>query len=271
MAITKFTNTWNTNQLEKKAVITATTGSPTIDTSTRAGKTIYKFTGSGTVTVGTPGYCEVLIVAGGGGGCGQTGGGAGGLIYDTSIFLPGGTLTVTVGAGGGGLQTNWNYGEPGLSGLASRVGPYYAIGGGGAAGQGIQSSIGLIGGSGGGGYSGGGGAGIAGQGNAGGATTGGGGGAGQAGGVGDSRNGGNGLQISITGTATYYAGGGAGGISQTAGGLGGGGKASYASAGPVYNAGFNGTANTGGGGGSSYNTNSVGGNGGSGYIVIVTG
>ena len=33
-----------------KATVTGTTGSPTVDTSSRSGKTIYKFTGSGSIT-----------------------------------------------------------------------------------------------------------------------------------------------------------------------------------------------------------------------------
>ena len=40
-----------------KATVTATTGSPTVDTSSRAGKTIYKFAGSGSITVGSAGTC----------------------------------------------------------------------------------------------------------------------------------------------------------------------------------------------------------------------
>ena len=48
-----------------KATVTATTGSPSVDSSTRAGKTIYNFTGSGSITVGTAGTCEVLIIGGG--------------------------------------------------------------------------------------------------------------------------------------------------------------------------------------------------------------
>ena len=35
-----------------KATVSGTTGSPTVDSSTRAGKTIYKFTGSGSVKIG---------------------------------------------------------------------------------------------------------------------------------------------------------------------------------------------------------------------------
>jgi len=37
------------------ATVTGTTGSPSVDTTTRAGKTIYRFTGSGSITVGTAG------------------------------------------------------------------------------------------------------------------------------------------------------------------------------------------------------------------------
>ena len=40
-----------------KATYTATTGSPTIDTSSRSGKTIINFTGSGSITVAVGG-CE---------------------------------------------------------------------------------------------------------------------------------------------------------------------------------------------------------------------
>ena len=59
-----------------KATYTATTGSPTIDTSSRAGKTIIKYTGSGSITIGgIGGTCEVLVV--GGGGATATGGGGG--------------------------------------------------------------------------------------------------------------------------------------------------------------------------------------------------
>ncbi len=51
-----------------KATVTATTGSPTVDTSSRAGKTIYKFTASGSITIGTAGTAEILVVGGGGSG-----------------------------------------------------------------------------------------------------------------------------------------------------------------------------------------------------------
>ena len=79
-----------------KATVTGTTGSPTVDSSTRAGKTIYKFTGSGSITIGTSGVCEVLLVGGGGAGNSTGGGGAGGVLYLTNAYLdPTGTLTGT--------------------------------------------------------------------------------------------------------------------------------------------------------------------------------
>ena len=83
-----------------KATVNATTGSPTTNNNARAGKTIYQFNGSGSITVGTEGTAEVLVVGGGGGGgwSGGGGGGAGGVYYDASTVLPAGTLTVTVAA-----------------------------------------------------------------------------------------------------------------------------------------------------------------------------
>ena len=95
-----------------KATVTATTGSPTIDSSTRSPKTLYKFTSSGSITIGAAGTAEILVIGGGGGGGGASnggngGGGAGGYLYDASALLPAGTLTVTVGNGGsGGTQSS---------------------------------------------------------------------------------------------------------------------------------------------------------------------
>ena len=175
-----------------KATITSTTGSPSIDTSSRPGKTIYTFTGSGSVTVGAAGTCELLIAGGGGaggrgaGGTPPGGGGAGGLMYDTASYLSAGTLTVTVGAGGtlsGNSQT--------MPGSPSAVGSYAAPGGGGGGAYINPSGVnGQNGGSGGGGQAPSGisaGTGLSGQGNAGGGGSsngGGGGGSNSAGGDG---------------------------------------------------------------------------------------
>ena len=80
--------------------------------------------------------------------------------------------------------------------------------------------------------------------------------------------GGNGLQSSISGTATYYGGGGGGGLYSTgtpgAGGLGGGGAGVTGGSTP----GVAGTANTGGGGGGTDYPGGNSGAGGSGIVII---
>ena len=118
-----------------KATVNATTGSPTTNNIARAGKTIYEFNGSGSITVGTAGTAEILVVAGGGGGSGYRGGGggAGGVLSDTSAYLPSGVLTVTVGSGGaaGAFADNVGLSAGGNNGQASFIGNYFAIGGGG--------------------------------------------------------------------------------------------------------------------------------------------
>jgi hypothetical protein len=204
---------------------------------------------------------EVLVVAGGGGGSGNfyddgAGGGAGGLIYNSTYQLLSATaITVTVGAGGA-ASTGGQGGDGGNSVFASLT----AIGGGGGA---AHRSSGRAGGSGGG--SAGaydvpdttiGGAGTPGQGFDGGTSVypgyagsgGGGAGAPGVGGTGTSgKNGGNGQAYSISGTSTYYAGGGAG-YGYTYGGIGGlGGGGNGGNPSPL--APTAGGTNTGGGGG----------------------
>ena len=94
---------WPDPQAGGGSPVTASTGA-TVDTASRAGKTIYKFTGSGSITLAVATTREVRAAGGGagGGGTGTTfgsgGGGAGGYTYDTVAVLPAGTLTVTVGA-----------------------------------------------------------------------------------------------------------------------------------------------------------------------------
>jgi len=92
-----------------KAVVSSTTGSPTIIPV--GTQNAYKYTGTGTVVIGTAGTLTALIVAGGGGSGSGTpggadpgrgtggGGGAGGYIYQT-IYLAAGTYACTVGSGG---------------------------------------------------------------------------------------------------------------------------------------------------------------------------
>lgn len=245
---------------------------------------------------------DYLVVAGGGaGGGGATngfgggGGGAGGLRTSYGSSSGGGAsaesslnlfvltnYTVTVGSGGTGSSNS-----PGTSGSNSVFSTITSNGGGYG---GNQNTDGNSGGSGGGsgvggsggsgtssqGYSGGNGAAFAGLNN-----PGGGGGASQVGEAGSAYSsvqssitgsgGGDGLSVSITGTATYYAGGGAGGTTwhndQADGGLGGGANAPTSG-----NNGNNGTANTGGGGSGCSGSNGggpfSGGAGGSGVVIL---
>jgi hypothetical protein len=93
------------------------------------------FTASGTATMTRAGFADVLIVAGGGGGGGDgsagQGGSAGGYLYFTDFFIPSGSLTVTVGAGGAGnsVGSPFNYGTRGVDSVFQSI---YAIGGGAA-------------------------------------------------------------------------------------------------------------------------------------------
>jgi|GEM_PF-1767351 len=191
------------------ATVSGTTGSPTVDTSSRPGKTIYKFTSSsGSISIATAGTAEILVVGGGGGpGNGTTemtgGGGAGGMLYMANAYIPAGTAIVTVGAGG----------AVGYNGGPSQLGPY--VGAGGGVGAQTRLATGGAGGSGGGGGDNGGtgGAGLSGQGNNGGnGGTNPGGGGGGAGGAGSNTGArGAGLANSITGASVTYAQGGKGG------------------------------------------------------------
>jgi len=240
-----------------KATVTGTTGSPTVDTTSRAGKTIYKFTGSGSITVGVAGSCEYLVVGGG------AVNGAGGLIYNTSAVLPAGTLTVTIGAGVGALTSSYTGGN------ASQIGNVVALGGGVVDANTAGGTIAITGGSAGGSRvtsttrS----AALSGsQGNNGGqgttgmmgpAANGGGGGAGGVGGnasgTSTGGNGGAGSANSITGSSVTYAAGGGGYGSVTIGTPNG-----------------SGAANTGNGGSSTGDGTSTN-TGGSGFVVVVIG
>jgi hypothetical protein len=172
--------------------------------------------GGSTPFINAPYTATYLVVAGGGGGgsdntqgTGSGGGGGGGFLTGSLTLTSSTVYTITIGGGGsGGTSAN-----RGSSGSNSVFGAITATGGGGGAGR--NSNNGLSGGSGGGAsLSGSPGSGTAGQGNNGGSGTsaglGGGGGGGGAGAVGTYFSGGNGLQSSITGTATFYAGGGGG-------------------------------------------------------------
>jgi hypothetical protein len=266
------------------------------------GYVIHTFTGSGQFTVLDQKLnLEYLIVGGGGGGGGAFnkdaaggGGGAGAYIHNSTTVNVG-NYTVTIGNGGtGGLGTPDNRGTVGgdtsifsiISNGGAGAGTYAGASpnimagtsngnasGSGAAGAGTNPANGGAGGqfgNGGGLHTG------TGQSNVS-TSCGGGGGAGFAGGNGVANstggNGGDGLQNSISGTATYYAGGGAGGSSNGSaggGGNGGGGSRGTPTGSTGGNPGGNGTSNTGGGGGgaSAGTVSGAGGNGGSGIIIV---
>ena len=227
--------------------------------------------GTATFTVTPPNALtvKVLVVGGGGGGGSDAslyggGGGAGGLVYSRTMSLTPGTYQVVVGAGGPAGTIG---GDSTFNGLTGSGGGY----GGGSSGSGGNGGCG--GGSGGSGGS----PGTGSQGFAGGSGSsqyvGGGGGGGMGSAAATTRpnvgngasyvngfQGGNGVQVQITGTPTYYAGGGGGGggngVSGGApGGAGGGGT------GGGYYAATAGTAGLGGGGG-------CGAAGGSGTVIV---
>ena len=237
------------------------------------------FTASGTITVTTAGFADIVCVGGGGAGGASVGGGggAGGALVITDAYLPVGTLTVTVGAGGAQMLVAAN------NGAASRISDYYSPGGGGS-GSGSRV-VGGNGASGGGGSvsSKAGGAGVTGigfAGGTGGAADGcGGGGGGTAVGANSASTnggaGGAGQTTTIAGTTptgayvagSYaFSGGGGGGSDAGSGGAGGAGGGGAGGSGV---AGTNGTANTGGGGGGAGGAGAnLGGNGGSGLVIV---
>ena len=177
------------------------------------------FTGIGELIVDQAGFADILVIGGGGqsfySGNYRSAGGAGGLIYATSMYLPASSITVTVGAGGaaGGNAVVYSF-----NGNASVFNKLFAIGGGGGIAGGGPGNGGW-GGSGA-GSSGAGagtvGVGIAGQGNSGGYAASGQAAGGGSGGAGSGSTPGAGTANSITGAAVTYAVGGGTGTANTA-------------------------------------------------------
>lgn len=235
----------------------------------------FRTTGTSTFTVLRTVNVEYLVVAGGGGGgVGRAGGGGGGGFVEGAMTLNPGTYTITVGTGGNAGANDSQGGDGGSSSIGALV---TTVGGGG--GGGWTTNTGRNGGSGGGASSGGAASGTktpgtatAGTGSNGSSNFntqygGGGGGAGTYAFSAVSQNGGNGCQSQMSGTLTYYAGGGGAGSAggtNSSGGLGGGGAGSIATGTPATA----GTANTGGGGGGGEGFAGPGGAGGTGIVII---
>lgn len=118
------------------------------------GMRFHAFTSSGTLTVDTPGWVQVLVVAGGGAGGGRSsgsyagGGGGGGAIVYGYVYVDA-NVSITVGAGGTGVT-----GAQGNDGGTSSFGSHLSAPGGGGGGAGaITGTAGREGGCGGGGGS----------------------------------------------------------------------------------------------------------------------
>jgi len=248
---------------------------------------VISFTSTGGSTFNVPvgiSSVQVLVIGGGGGGGGATGfeagggGGAGGFVSNASYpVTPGGSVPVTIGAGGahtpnGGGPSGPGIYYPGSQGGNSAFGSITAYGGGHGGGQYWWGAPGASGGGmAGNSYGGPGSTAYPAQGNNGGSSSGsansgstgaGGGGAGGAGSNSTSSGvpGGPGVSSSITGSPVFYAGGEAGGNSQS--GTPGGG--SSPGGGGAYNS--NGGTNLGGGGGGT--TGGTAGNGGPGIVIV---
>ena len=270
------------------AVVSATTGSPTLGTVVSGADTFitYSYTGDGSITFSDAGLVDVLVLSGGGGGGGGSnanqaggGGGAGGFLRSPTVLVSAGTVTIDVGAGGAGGVTpavNASSGEQSSFGaiLATPRGgggiggtsalPIDGCSGGGAGnnagpGNGVFPLIGNNGGTfftsattv------------LKASGGGGGQTAAGSNGANSAGG-----NGGAGASSDITGSTLFYAGGGGGGARQGTAGSGG---SSVGGNGGLDAVGGNATANRGSGGGGaggSGTTNLAGGNGSAGVVIV---
>ena len=261
----------------------------TSDTVANSGQTQY------TINIPTGGIiCDILIVGGGGGGGNAIhnsshepgGGGAGGVVYMVNKSLSDGTYKINVGNGGAGNTNGNNSTITDNNNNTLTFDNILLVGKGGGKGATGNQTVGSDGGSGGGGGHDRANGGTATQGNTfwngttyiaggnngarpgGGSSGGGGGGAGEAGDADGGGCGGDGVQVSISGTNTFYAGGGnAFYNTSTIRSDGGGGTLN--GTGSQQNGG-SALPNTGSGGSGAYTTSSstTGGSGGSGIVII---
>jgi len=151
------------------AVVSSTTGSPTVTSGTVIGGItydIYTFNGDGSIIFSDAGLIDLLAVAGGGGSTGHgrpAGGGGGGFRNFTDFYVAAGTATVTIGAGGvagvnaagfagnGGETSFGSYplecggGGGGYARSATNAGNRTWGGGGGGGGQNVSNVNGITG------------------------------------------------------------------------------------------------------------------------------
>ncbi len=124
------------------AVVSATSGTPTLGTVTSGGDTfnIYSYTGDGSITFSSAGTVDVVdvvcwwvvAVLGAFGVAG--GGGAGWHLVLLARYLPAGTATRCRGCRWSGRLVDANAGNNGQDGGVSTIANYVALGGGGGAG-----------------------------------------------------------------------------------------------------------------------------------------
>jgi hypothetical protein len=280
----------STNFLTEPTVISPAAFTESIRTFTHSGGTEAQTTH--TITVGQNTICDILIVGGGGGGGNGDGtsnepggGGAGGIVYMVNKTLSSGTYKINVGKGGASNTNGNNSTITDNNNNTLTFDSISLIGKGGGKGATSASQTGSDGGSGGGGGNNITNGGLATQGNTfwngtsyvaggfnGGKATagsrgGGGGGAGELGDTDGAGNGGDGVQVSITGTSTFYAGGGNaypnGSTTRSDGGGG------TLNGGVSQQNGGNALLNTGSGGSGAYGGSGYsGGSGGSGIVII---
>ena len=95
------TNSWVLMRggLPKAVVSSSTAASVTNVTVSGQAAKVYRFTGTGSITLSNAGLVDVLAI--GPGGCGSYGsGGAGGYVLRTNVYVPSGSNLVFIGAGG---------------------------------------------------------------------------------------------------------------------------------------------------------------------------
>lgn len=164
MALSKLSNTNKSLYTYPAAVFQTPASSSAIVTGTFIGSDsinwrYWIFKADMNITCNTSGFADILVVGGGGTGAAEYGGGGGGggVLSLKNAYFASGSIPVVVGAGAVAYEMNVAMTYSGHNGRASRIGNYYAPGGGGAfskaywSGASYKGAPGSPGGSGGGG------------------------------------------------------------------------------------------------------------------------